>query len=329
MLTDEVYDPFLFIPVYMSMYYHTDLYLRGKVSKQLYRNIIDYVQPLLCDFSPDLVKTNIIVDGFQEIESEHSVIGTGISCGVDCLATIKKYYVEEDDSDYKLTHLFMLNVGWHGNYYNENTIPLFRSRCKANMKAANEMGLKFVAVDSNIDAFYDFLNDKASFFALYTAAFCFQKALCKYYISSSFSYGEVLKYGNRAMNKDFSEYGEAIALPLMQNDSLRLISDGLQMTRVQKTDYISDWEIARKYLNVCCRHSNDIGVDESNCSECVKCKRTLIALDGLGKLDCFSSVFDLKKYRKHRKDIVKWVVSDHLRNAFASEIWELYKGELE
>ena len=329
MFTDEVYDPFLFIPVYMSMYYHEDLHLHGKVSKQLYRNVVDYIQPLLCDFSPDLVKTNIIVDGFKEIESENSIIGTGISCGVDCLATIYKYFVEEKDPEYKLTHVFMLNVGWHGYYYNENTVQLFRKRCEVNQKAADDIGLKFVAVDSNIHAFYEFLNDKASYFALYTAAFCLQKALCKYYILSTFSYAEVIKFGRAALNKDFAESGEAFALPLMRNNSLRLISDGLQMNRVQKTAYISDWDIAKRYLNVCSRHSNDVDVDETNCSKCVKCKRTLIALDGLGKLDSFSGVFDLNVYRSVRKDIVKWVVADHEKNAFANEIWDLFDGKLE
>ena len=50
MLADDVYDMFLFMPVYMSMYYHTDLHICGCVSKKLYRNVADYIQPIMLDF---------------------------------------------------------------------------------------------------------------------------------------------------------------------------------------------------------------------------------------------------------------------------------------
>lgn len=35
MLADDVYDMFLFMPVYMSMYYHTDHHICGSVSKKV------------------------------------------------------------------------------------------------------------------------------------------------------------------------------------------------------------------------------------------------------------------------------------------------------
>jgi hypothetical protein len=51
MLNDKSYDWCLLLPTYMSMYYRTELYIHGKVSKMLYRNICDYVQPILEGFS--------------------------------------------------------------------------------------------------------------------------------------------------------------------------------------------------------------------------------------------------------------------------------------
>lgn len=306
MLTDEVYDAFLFLPVYMSMYYHTDLHLRGNVSKVLYRNVVDYLQPLMCGFSKDLTKTNIIVDGFKELEGNHTVIGTGISCGVDCLSTVYKYHELETDPDYKLTHLFMLNVGWHGNFGDPATIDLFQKRCAQNKKAADAMGLPFVAVDSNLHAFLPTLGDRASYFAIYTAVFTLEKEVGKYYFSSSYSYHETLVYGTGDTDSDFSGYADPMAIPLMQNHALRLVIDGCQYTRLQKLEKIADWPIARKYLNVCCRHSDDPGVDETNCSCCVKCIYTLAALDALGKLDAFSEVFDIPLYRTTRqKRVIK------------------------
>lgn len=60
--------------------------------KKLYRNVIDYIQPILCSFSSNLEPVKIIVDGFDEVENPQIVNGTGISCGVDSLATVYKYY---------------------------------------------------------------------------------------------------------------------------------------------------------------------------------------------------------------------------------------------
>lgn len=324
MLTDEVYDAFLFLPVYMSMYHHTDLHLRGNVSKVLYRNVVDYLQPIMCSFSKELTATKIIVDGFHELEGHHTVIGTGISCGVDCLSTVYKYFVQETDPDYKLTHLIMLNVGWHGEFGDPATIDLFQKRCALNKKAADEMGLPFVAVDSNLHAFLPDLGDRVSYFAIYTTVFALEKEIGKYYLSSSGSYDGILTYGKSEADVDFSGYADPMAIPLMQNQALRLIIDGCQYTRVQKTDIIADWPIARKYLNVCCRHSDDVGVDETNCSCCVKCNRTIAALDGLGKLDAFSEVFDISLYKKNKKAIIKEMVLLKDVNDLYNELYTLY-----
>ena len=106
MLTTDVYNMFLFLPLYMSMFYHTDLHICGCVSKVLYRNVCDYIQPILCSFSNDLSRVKITVDGFKEAEGEHKIIGTGLSCGVDNLSTIYKYHHEEIDSEYKINGLF-------------------------------------------------------------------------------------------------------------------------------------------------------------------------------------------------------------------------------
>ena len=109
MLNDITYDCCLTLPVYMAMYYKTDLHIKGKVSKKLYRNIVDYVSYILQSFSNELKLVNIYADGYEDIDNLQEVNATGISCGVDSLATVYKYYELEKDLDYKLTHLFFLN----------------------------------------------------------------------------------------------------------------------------------------------------------------------------------------------------------------------------
>lgn len=319
MLNDITYDCCLTLPVYMAMYYKTDLHIKGKVSKKLYRNIVDYVSYILQSFSNELKLVNIYADGHEDIDNLQEVNATGISCGVDSLATVYKYYELEKDLDYKLTHLFFLNCGWHGSLDNSNTIPLFNKRALQAEDAANQIGLPLVKVDSNLHAFLYDLDDKASYFNLYYIIFAMGKGISKYYLSSSFSYEEVMKYGYRARNRDFSEYGDPMTLPLLSTPNTTIISDGCQYKRSQKTELIADWEVSKKYLNVCCRHSDDPNVDEKNCSECAKCNRTLIALDAMGKLTEYSKVFDLNKYKKNKRKILWQLAINYDKDAFSKD----------
>ena len=161
-------------------------------------------------------------------------------------------------------------------------------------KASNEIGLPLVRVDSNLHAFLYNLDDQVSFFNLYTIIFALDKSIGKYYLSSSFSYEEVLKCGYMSVERDFSEYGNPIALPLLATKNTRIISDGCQYKCSEKTKFISNWGTSKKYLNVCRRNSDNLYVDEKNCSECPKCNRTMVALDALGMLDKYSSKYDIK-----------------------------------
>ena len=51
--------------------------------------------------------------------------------------------------------------------------------------------------------------------------------------------------------------------------------------------------MVQKYLHVCNK-------DKTNCSKCSKCRRTMLALDFLGKLSDYREVFNLYYYYKHK-----------------------------
>lgn len=235
------------------------------------------------------------MDGYEEIENVRKANGASISCGIDSLSTIYKYYELEKDLDYRFIHLFFFNCGWHGRIDNPNTKTLFLKRALQAEKVPDEIGLPLVRVDSNLHAFLYNLDNQVPYFNLHTIIFALDKSIGKYYLSRPFSYEEVLKCGYKSAGRDFSEYGNPISLPLLATKNTRIISDGCQYKRSEKTKFISNWGISKKYLNVCCRNSDNPEVDEKNCSECPKCNRTMVALDALGMLDKYSSVFDIKK----------------------------------
>lgn len=61
------------------MYHKQDLHICGKVSKRLYKNIMTYIQTILCEFSDKLSKVNVIVDGF----TNKNCAGGGVSLALE------------------------------------------------------------------------------------------------------------------------------------------------------------------------------------------------------------------------------------------------------
>lgn len=314
-LTDATYDPFFLVPMYLAMYHGAELRIEGRVSKLLYDNMVRYGQAILCDFSGDLQRVPVRVDGFVRLEGG-SRIGTGISCGVDSLSTIKDRFVDEDDPDFKITDLFLFNCGTHGDFGAESTERQFKALLSENAGAANELGLPLHAVNSNLHAFTHSIGEqKMGFFAIYSCIFSVQRLLRRYYVSSGCSYDEVLKYNEHYRDFDMAGYCEPIIVPLVQTESLSLVVDGAQRRRSDKVKNISDWGIAQQYLNVCVDSERSGG----NCSICPKCKRTLIALEALGRLDEYSNLFDISRYEKIAKRYKLEIVSEYGKEGFATD----------
>ena len=307
MLTDETYDAFVLVPLYLAMYYHTDLHICGNMSKLLYQNIKWYVRRILCDFSPDLAMVDVKADGFASIPGKGELIGTGISCGVDSLCTIMDHFVKEKDPEYRINSLFLFNCGTHGAYEDPATYRLYEARCEMNKKAADELGLPVVQVTSNAHAFTHHIGEqKVGYLAIYSCMYSLQKMIDKYYTSSGDSYMEEKLFAKKKYNFDIAEFCESQLVPLLQTEHTRLIMDGCQYTRSQKTENIADWDIAQRHLNVCVNTT-----DGKNCSMCSKCMRTLVPLEAMGKLEKFSGVFDLQVYRKHAYGAKRKMVAEY------------------
>ena len=182
MLSAENYDPFFLVPLYLAMYHKQDLHICGKVSKRLYKNVMSYIQVILCEFSNRLSKVNVIVDGFLDAclvaEGGGDIIGTGISCGVDSLCTIYDHFIREDDKDYKINALFLFNCGTHGDFENPNTFKLYEERYRLNKKAADELCLPVYLVNSNLHAFTHKIGEqRVGYFAIWSCILVFEPCI--------------------------------------------------------------------------------------------------------------------------------------------------------
>ncbi len=320
MLTDDVYDAFVLVPLYICMFYKEDLHIHGCVSKKLYKNVMNYLQRILCDFSDDLSRIDVQVDGFKIADGEPNIIGTGISCGVDSLTTIYDHYVNENDPDYKISGLLFYNCGSHGKYGSESK-KLFFDRYNLNKAAADELGLPVYLIDSNLHAFFANIghDQNIGHLARWSCILAVQREVKKYYLSSTYSYTQITKFGSKI---DFAEFSESFSVPLVRTERCELIIDGCQYERTRKTEHIADWDIAQKYMNVCVNAS----AKGHNCSICGKCLRTLIALETMNKLNDFEGVFDINTYRRHSFSYKCRIVLKKNNDAFDEDNYNFAKA---
>jgi len=296
MLVDDTYDPFVLPALYQAMFFHTDLQIRGDVSKKFYKNLTWYAEKILCDFSGDLTPAKIFVDGFAPTIATGTLIGAGISCGVDSLSTLYDRFICEDDSDYRINALFFFNCGSNGEFEHPFSPRVAQTRCQRSIAVAGELGLPLCPVDTNLHQFWRIEFGETLFYlSIYSCVFALQNAIRRYYVASSYAgYNEIKTNGPKFSHYDISTFCESYFVPLLQTERTELIIDGCQGRRVDKIRKLADWDIAQKYLNVCHRYTPDL----SNCGGCGKCLRTLLPLEILGKLDDFANVFDLENYRK-------------------------------
>lgn len=322
MLVDDTYDPFILVGLYLAMYNHTDLKIRGNVSKKLYKNLTWYAQKILCDFSSALAPVKIFVDGFAPTNVTGTLIGTGISCGIDSLSTVYDRFYEEDDPDYRINALFFFNCGSNG-VLNSNayyTSIVAQSRCQRVIAFAGEIGLPLVPVNTNLHYFWrKEYGATLLFLSIYSCVLSLQNAIRRYYVSSGFSYNAIKSNGIKHTDFDLAGFCESFFLPLIQTERTELIIEGCQYRRVDKIAKIVNLEIAKKYLNVCRVYSED----SHNCGVCEKCLRTLLPLEILGKLDDFADIFDLESYKKESLNYKAKCVAHVDDETFLKEIVDL------
>lgn len=301
MLTDDVYDTFVLLPVFFGMYYGQDVHIDGDVSPRLYHNMQHYIMNIFDRFSDKTKPIRFTVKGLKKVERRGGLIGTGISCGVDSMVTIYDNYVKEEDPDYKINSLFFVNCETHKGA-DEKTHKRFTDRVALNREAAKDLGLPMYVVNSNFHAFTPQIGEqKVVYLAIYSCILSLQKCIRRYYTASCYSYDEIVEFFNFSFDFDIAEHSESYLIPLIETERFELVIDGCQYARAEKLERFCEWEFAQKHLNVCI-HPLEGGY---NCSVCTKCLRTLLPLEAMGKLDNFSQVFDLKVYKKKAKR-AKW-----------------------
>lgn len=294
-LVDEKGDAFLLALLSYAMRKGEDIEIRCAVSEKLYYNITNSLMSALCAIVPSYKPVTITASALtcDAFSPASQGVTTGISGGLDSFHTVIRHHIDSDvPANYRLTHLINNNVGAHGT----NDSSLFLSRNERMQTLADELGLPLVKIDSNLAEFTRDDFTKTHSLANTSAVMALQKLFGKYLYSSSRQYKDCFV----GEAKDISRADPAI-IPLLGTEDLDTILSGSQRSRTQKAQFVSDYPITYKYLDVCTRK----GYPTVNCSECQKCTRTLISMDIYGKLDNYSHTFDLAKYRTKKTSLIR------------------------
>lgn len=93
----------------------------------------------------------------------------------------------------------------------------------------------------------------------------------------------------------------------MHRQDLSTILYGLDTSRIAKTSYISGQALVQSHLDVCTstRYQLQRKNGPLNCGRCLKCMRTQLTLDALGRLQDFRSCFPVDDFPQHKPQFIE------------------------
>lgn len=303
-------DAFMLALLVPAMAAGKTLVIDAPVSKRLLWQLESFMIPALTQMNPKLQKIAIESrQGYSDQIYESDCVVTGLSCGVDSFYTVLELLYGERIPD-TLTHFLL----FHKVEGLENITETLQERATLQRQmVAKRFALPLIQVWSNAKTFMDFPYEQICVFHDLAIVLALKQKIHKYYYATG--------YGIPHFELDFSQtcHYDLLNANVIRTDSFEMISHNGMTDRIEKTRALADDPVAQKYLNVC-SHPRESGT--LNCSSCEKCKRTMVALDILGKLPLFSEVFDLDVYQKRRAQYVGWVLYKWYVNR------EIYAGEM-
>ena len=274
-------------------------------------------------------QSKVIANKLRRVPFDGVHVGTGCSLGVDSFAVLKQYLFDNDVSEsYKVTHLSLFNAGAFGGTKNCNNVEgvresFFREVGRV-QSFAEQIGLPLVWVDSNVRWFYpegDFNWSHA--YLNMGIVLSMQKLWKRYYYASGYS------LENFRLDISDTAYYEPFLLPSLSTESTELISASMTMSRSDKVCYISLDDVVRKNLYVCLKEQirnnplvkNKYQGEYLNCGRCLKCERTMLQLDILGRLDEFKNIFDLSNWPQRKRYYIGEVLAGRYKDTMLLDLY--------
>lgn len=321
-LCHERGDAFLVALLYFAMLTGEDITSEADITEKLIYQLQHYIIPMLCNESTGYTEINIFAHTTSEPYQTMGAVGTGISCGIDSLSSVFLHMQANTPLKNKLTHLTLFNTGALNNFpayltgrpldeWNIEAFKEFEIKRKEGQAVAEELGLDFVGVNSNLSDLYQGMFTFSHTYRNCSAALALQGLWGCYYYSSAGLGRDCLK---PSLHNDTGLY-DILILQCLSTYTMYFYSGGMPYNRLEKTRLLIDNGVAQKYLNVCEK--------SKNCGKCSKCRRTMTALDLLERLKDFYNVFDnISEFETKRWRAYCWVLDNKKHDEFACQIYD-------
>lgn len=255
-------------------------------------------------------------------------VGTGISCGVDSLYTVKEYSGDAYPH-MKLTHLFIApaNKELWDNLGKDTTLQEWEQAHELQFDrlkiVCEDLNLPLVKVYSNYVNFICrngrgqemYKHVYLHTFLTISMVLTLKKLWGTYYFSSASPFTTFTLENNATLQT--GRY-DLLTMHALTTPDFFIYSGGVKSNRIKKTIELLDFDLAKKVLHPCDTR------DSQNCSEptCAKCLRALLTYDAYDRLDEVSGLFDVERYRREReKYLTRLVVRK--KNAYMKDLYAM------
>lgn len=291
LLDIENMDAFLVGLLFLGLKTGNDIKLNGSISAKLFYTINHYVIKVLCFANSEYEPIKIFPKHLNNLNfNTGNVAGTGLSCGVDSLATYCDHLNETEP--FKIEYFTFFNVGSHGDNGGTKARKIFWKRLESIEGFASDVKKEVISVDSNLSEILQMKFQQTYNLRNISCALLFQKLFKNYYYSSG------TRFDHFSTNKNEVADLDMLIIPNLSTESINFHVSVLQYNRIERTELIARYPETYNFLDVC-THPKTFG-EKINCSNCYKCNRTMLTLECLGDLDKYQKVFDIKKFRRNK-----------------------------
>lgn len=293
-LTDDRADAFVVGFLTTAMRLGEDIVCEAPVTKRLKYQLEHYLIPSMAANMDIYRPIAIHAPVTEAVLPCAGAVGTGWTGGVDSMYTLMKH-LHPREPGAGLTHLLVANVGTLESDHNTQLLAYMAQKTREGI--ARDLGLKVIAVDSNIQLLQQEAYLAVAAFRLPAAVLAVQKLFGVFLNSAGYEFSRF------AFVPENSAYYELLVLQCLETDCTVFYSACGAVSRIQKLRELAEFAPARKYLHPC------ICVQRDNCGRCGKCVRTMGALYALGTLENFGEVFDVDGFYENKEEYLSMILS--------------------
>ncbi len=318
-LCAERSDAFVAALLFVAFKLGEDITFEAPMTDELKEGVEHDFIDVICQHEPALHHVKLNGPTAACLPKGRVVLGTGASCGVDCLYTIRRRMDGRSEERY----LVIQNV--HGQVVDDTEEKRAHRRAHLYQIAkslADDLKIPLIDCDTNFDTsgIPHLMFEGCTTYGNLFSVLALQKLFTRYYIASDGDISVIKDYLRGGYYGDCAK-NDLLTCPAFSTSSLRFISEGFE-GRLAKVANLCGWTIAQKHLDVC--HVHPMG-GRINCTNgCPKCCRTILELmvQGENALEKFRDVFDVDYVKTHKYVYAAELLRTRMiRNEFGLETW--------